>query len=433
MKTELPDPKTVLKSLEGKEMSDIIKTLFVEFTMHKANTENGIHNVTLEAQAIGKKFQEYVDKNDAYKKELDKERADNLATLDYHDKQISEVKEELEVLKIRMQMAEGSLANKELKLDALQSQMIDVQSRSMASNILIHNMEEKDNENRETLINIAADFFIKHLQIPEEKVVEFTFGRVHRMGSKLPKKQPNLMATQLAGVKQKEFHRSIVIQLPSENDRRLVFSHLKNLSKDSGYAVSGQYPPSISEKRGILKQAMRSDLVKDKNPKLVQDKLFVQGSEFTPGFISTHNAPQNYRASSIAWDKLPRIYTTKPITDHGNVFVAYSATVQSKQEAKFILNMIMGMTADNPSTHLVYAYRFNYGNNTSLLEYMNDDGEHGAGRRILDKLRNSDNRGIMVVCARWYGSHIGTRRFAHYLSTTEEAVLRATLRDSYHE
>ena len=378
MKTDLPDPQTVLKSIEGKEISDIIKALYVDFTIHKAKTENGIHNVTLEAQAVSRGFNDYVTRNDEYKKELDRERLENLATLDYHDKQITEVKEELEAMKLRVQMLEGNMANKELKINSLQSQLIDAQSRSMSSNVLIHNLPEGENETRDSLINTVADFFIKHLQIPADRVVGITYGRIHRMGPKISKRQPTEAAEPSAfpdPTKKKEFHRSIVVQLPIENDRQLIFAHVKNLSKDSGYAVSGQYPPSVSERRGVLKQVMRSDAMKQKQPKLVHDKLFVQGKQFTPGHVSEHNAPENYKASSIAWDKLPHVYSTRPVTDNGNVFVAYSAKIESKQEAKFVINMVMGMTCDNPATHLVYAYRFRYGNNSSLLEYMDDDND----------------------------------------------------------
>ena len=95
--------------------------------------------------------------------------------------------------------------------------------------------------------------------------------------------------------------------------------------------------------------------------------------------------------------------------------------------------MVKGMQSPSPATHLVVAYRFAYGNGTAVLEYANDDGEYGMGRNVLDKLRSHKKLGTIIVAARWYATHIGARRFKHYLDTTEEAITRLDLGPNYHD
>lgn len=95
--------------------------------------------------------------------------------------------------------------------------------------------------------------------------------------------------------------------------------------------------------------------------------------------------------------------------------------------------MIKGMQRESPATHLAVAYRFSYGNNTRVLEYSNDDGEFGVGRKILGKLRGHNKLGTIIVASRWYGSHIGARRFTHYVATVEEAITRQTMGPNYHD
>ena len=416
------ETKAILATLEGKEATDILKSLFVEFTKFKRQSSDSFQEYTHDITLLNKSLATHKESYEEYKKELNEEREEVQHTLDYHDKDIKKLSDDLAAAKARIQILEGDRAKKELEIETLKTDIVGLKSRSMASNIMIHKIPEVTDgtdETVETLRTTVGDIFTSDMKIPNEQAERIVINKIHRLGSK---------GNQKEGVP-----RSVVLHIPFENDKRLIFTHAKNLKKDEKYAISGQYPPEISEKRAILKQVMQSDAYKNKNCALVHDKLFIENKLYTPGFISSQNAPESYNAADVIWDKIPHIYTTNPINDNGNSFVAYSASVTSKQDAKFIIDMVKGMQSKAPATHLVVAYRFNYGGNTAVCEYAHDDGEYGVGRKILQKLRSENKSGTIIIAARWYASHIGVRRFKHYLNTAEEAITRYALGPNYHE
>ena len=58
----------------------------------------------------------------------------------------------------------------------------------------------------------------------------------------------------------------------------------------------------------------------------------------------------------------------------------------------------------------MYAYRIRSGE--KLREHFEDDGEFGAGRPLMDLLREYSAQNILVCVTRWYGGrHIGPARF----------------------
>lgn len=413
---EQDQAKAILASLEGKEAGDILKALFVDFSLFKTFAQNSFQSFQSDITLLNTSFNTHKEELSKYRKELDTEREEVQQTLDYHDEQIKKVEEEMKGTNMRLKLLEGRMAKQEKELYEVKAELSREKSRTMSSNILVHKLPEQDRESRDILIQMIQTVFIDEMKIPVERVSKIQFGRVHRLGQKN---------------KEKTEPRSIVANLPVEDDRMLVFGHLKNLDK-SKFAISGQFPPDVSEKRALLKNVMRSEEFKNKKTRLIQDTLYIEGKPYSPGQLSHKNAPQGYDPSTIEWEKAPQIRVTDVITDNANSFIGYSAKVKSKQEAQFVIDMTKGMQCQNPATHLVFAYRISYGGGSSVLEYQCDDGEWGGAKRILEKLRDSSKTDIIVIVARWYGSHIGPRRFRHYVAATEEAMLREHLGPNYH-
>ena len=66
------------------------------------------------------------------------------------------------------------------------------------------------------------------------------------------------------------------------------------------------------------------------------------------------------------------------------------------------------------ATHNIYAYRIMSGG--GVFEHYEDDGEYGAGGRLLDLLLDNDICDQMICVTRWYGgTHLGPGRFNHIL------------------
>ncbi len=73
------------------------------------------------------------------------------------------------------------------------------------------------------------------------------------------------------------------------------------------------------------------------------------------------------------------------------------------------------------ATHNIYAYRIKLGER--LVEHYEDDGEYGAGRRLLELLRKEDVMNNLICITRWYGGkHLGPARFDMLVDNTKKII-----------
>ena len=71
---------------------------------------------------------------------------------------------------------------------------------------------------------------------------------------------------------------------------------------------------------------------------------------------------------------------------------------------------------------MIYAYRLS-GTNNQTIEHYEDDGEYGAGRRLLNLLQEKDISEQLVCVTRWHcGPNIGRARFT-FINDAANAVL----------
>ena len=89
----------------------------------------------------------------------------------------------------------------------------------------------------------------------------------------------------------------------------------------------------------------------------------------------------------------------------------YHADVKCRKDAKMVLDTISAKLKEAMPTHMVYAYRLSQGDGNSVVEYREDDHEHGASRNILRVLQKMNKVNSIVVIARWYGGeNLGKKR-----------------------
>ena len=61
----------------------------------------------------------------------------------------------------------------------------------------------------------------------------------------------------------------------------------------------------------------------------------------------------------------------------------------------------------------------------AVMEDCEDDGEHGASRRILRLLQEKDMSNVMVIITRWKGGpDLGKRRFHLIEEATKQALVK---------
>lgn len=113
---------------------------------------------------------------------------------------------------------------------------------------------------------------------------------------------------------------------------------------------------------------------------------------------------------------------SKPVTDRRSKFIATLFHVESEEEVRNALKTLMKKKKYLKATHNIYAFRLKT-LDKKIIEKKKDDGETGAGIRILNLLRKNESVNILIIVTRWYGGvHLGSDRFKHIVNTAKEVL-----------
>ncbi|XP_061164453.1 protein IMPACT-like [Saccostrea echinata] len=122
-------------------------------------------------------------------------------------------------------------------------------------------------------------------------------------------------------------------------------------------------------------------------------------------------------------EKLQQIsMSTMDCSDEGNTFKAAAATVETYNQVRNFYKKIIIDPAYSTAEHNILVYRFK-DNTGAIHEGHNDDGEYGAGRRLVKVLRSLNVTNKACVISRFYGKHLGFRRFQIIENLTADIVL----------
>lgn len=107
---------------------------------------------------------------------------------------------------------------------------------------------------------------------------------------------------------------------------------------------------------------------------------------------------------------VPKIYHSSSLKYKKSKFIAHLAIVNSEKEVELVKEHILKDNKVANATHNMYAYRIE--SEIGLNEYENDDGESGAGDKLLNLLRNLDLKNVFIMVTRWFGGTLlGPDRF----------------------
>ncbi len=306
-------------------------------------------------------------------------------------------------------LLESIVVNQKDQIEKMKRHRNEDIARNMRDNIVLYHVPEAaEFETFEQSLEVAQRFFEDELKIPHEKAIAYDIDRAHRMPG---------------GKNHGDSARPLVLHFVKSYEKTDVMKHKENLDKTK-YAVTDQFPAEWSEQRLTLKVAMgKMTDVPNKDKKLMQNKLFVKGNPFVPNVLSPATAPQQYDASKVKWEDTPKVEWTNTVEEKGNIFQACGAKVNSLQQAQLVLDVARAMCTRNP-THMSYGYIID--SNGQDVHHFDDDGEHGAARKIykiISETPGASNR-IIIVC-RWYsGVHLGKRRWEIHEGLVKDAIKR---------
>lgn len=157
-------------------------------------------------------------------------------------------------------------------------------------------------------------------------------------------------------------------------------------------------------------------------------ELLRSGGDGAPAVAAAVGALQAARRAPEAPEKrvragpVPAIVRGEALCDRKSKFVAFAAVVHSEADVAAVLESLLADRKVAAATHNMVAYRYRAADGTVVAQ-RDDDGESGAGDKMLYVLTACREVETLVVVTRWYGGiHLGNDRFKHIVSLTRDII-----------
>ena len=278
------------------------------------------------------------------------------------------------------------------QLSHMQSKMLNMERKSMSSDILIHNVAENMNQD----VDIHVKSSLAELGIKTDNIKT---DNAYRKG--VPRKPGSRP-------------RPIVVTMTHQSDAK----HILEVTRPKFGApldrkalhVTPHVPEELREKRKRL--ISMASAYKEKDPKanirVKQDHLLINKEKMWPSVDppNTQNILQMDEHNRNAADKAP-VAVSSERQVKGSTFRVFTSPVNHPEQARIALLKISAIPEVAAATHRIFAYRFRNGDHG-----WEDDGDFGLGR-FLNKLMESSqvcNR-IVVLSRDFGGVHLGQHRF----------------------
>ena len=304
----------------------------------------------------------------------------------------TDLKTDVKCLKKRLELSECLVTTLQKQNKKQSEEILDLQTRSMRDNLIFTGIPEKDNENLpETIRKFLKD------EMNMQNSENVNFDRVHRTGP--PGKQ----------------NRPIIAKLNPSSSKGSILHHGKNL-KNKDFRVFEQFPQEVQERRKrllpLFKKAKSDPSIKKVS--WAVDKLIIDGRVHTANDAPLNIEPE-YAGITLDLDH------GQQINESGSTFQAHCADLNTAEDVQIVMANLLKNKSIANATHNMFAYRI--GNDKSSRDGLNDDGEHGGARTIMNILKEHNIYNKIVIVTRWYGgSHIGPKRFEAIESCTKNIL-----------
>ena len=91
------------------------------------------------------------------------------------------------------------------------------------------------------------------------------------------------------------------------------------------------------------------------------------------------------------------------IIDRASTFQAHIIKIKNKEDAQFYKKCLLNQKKIKKATHNITIYRYINEDTNQVVEDYNDDGEDGAGYRLLGVIQKMKLVNIFVMVSRWFG------------------------------
>ena len=130
-------------------------------------------------------------------------------------------------------------------------------------------------------------------------------------------------------------------------------------------------------------------------------------------------------------EQKPKTGTSDFVEDKGNGFIAYARVVNNRSEFLQFKSDVLRQSEHNmKASHVMSAYRIRSDN--GIEQRYEDDGERGAGYKLMNGLRMHGLVNVAVIALRWFTVHIGQARWQHISQCALDAMVDAKIIDPAH-
>ena len=332
-------------------------------------------------------------------RELESENTEVLRRLEILEQSNEDLRDQVDLLR-------GTVQVLDKQQETMNKKVIDLTSRSMKNNILISSIT--GDEAKENCKEKVIDFIKTKLkmEIEDKEVIV-----AHRLGKKEVGKL-----------------RAIVVQC-THDLRQSVFQHTKNLKDvkneyDQKYYVEPQLPEPIATERLENRQKYR-DILRA-NEKLPEDKkvqaemkngkLYI-GGEMQKKHIFPPSVRELFQIDNVTQCTIDALKNTQSTTSYekSSEFIAYAFKVGNAVETRLAYKKFKQLSPE--AYHIMMAHK--------VKQYSGhqDDGEHRAGKWLLNILEDRQSKDTAIFVARVYGGiPLGQKRFAFIEKAANEAL-----------
>ncbi len=348
-------------------------------------------------QSLNKQFEEVVS---SMKVELlDQTDSDVIKSISHTSDVVEEIEHDNEELQQKCRLLEGRLTRAEREIELLKEEMLIQEARTMRDNLTFFNIPEPNNESCEKTLR---QFLTQEMKISDSDMAKIRFDRVHRTGQK-----------------SSNYHRVIVAKFNPYEGRQIVLNHIKNLHKPKKFGINEQLPREMAERKKQLLPAYKAAKQANKNAKWSLDKLVVEGkvTEIKKDAIKDINTDTTGKAIDLR-----KLIHHSPAQQHkGSTFQGHSLNIKSQDDIVPALHSLYADSRVARATHNIYAYVIKTGH--GYFEHYEDDGEWGAGAKLLKVLKDNQIHDKLVCVTRWYGgTHMGRARFDHIVNAAKDSL-----------
>ena len=272
-----------------------------------------------------------------------------------------------------------------------------MKTQNMKDNIIFYNIPEYQGSGYEDCYALLHGFLQTEMNIPASNMNSIGFDRIHRIGSR-----------------QNGKIRPVIAKCATAKTKEIVFHFTRNL-KGKPFGVSEQLPPEVNERRNHLMPRFKEAREANMKPKWKGDKLIVGGS-----VIAQPQDLLNF-ANAVPVPAEPcKIVHTDILTEQGSSFQGHATKLTDTDQVIPFLHQLFSNHSVAKATHNIYAYRIK--SQSHNVENSCDDGEFGAGKRLLNLMREKNIINQCLIVTRWYGGkHMGPRRFDCILKSAIKA------------